>query len=80
MQMSKKEKLFKRLQQVPSDFTFHELTTLLNYYSFEKQKTNAGSHFKWKNTEKNITYSAPRKNPMKKIYLKQLLDILIIYF
>ena len=78
--MSKKEKLLERLGTLPNDFRFDELETLLNQFGFAQVKTNAGSHFKWKNQEKNILYAAPRKNPMKRIYLKQLLEILEIHF
>ena len=78
--MSKKEKLVKRLKGIPSDFTFSELETILNQFDFEMVKTNAGSHFKWRNIKENIVYVAPRKNPVKKIYLKQLVEILKIHF
>lgn len=78
--MSKKDKLLERLQSLPSDFRFEELQTLLQQLGFTQIKTNAGSHFKWKNMEKNILYAAPRKNPMKIIYLKQLIEIIEIHF
>ena len=78
--MSKKEKLFLKLKSLPNDFNFSELETLLKNFWFEKIKTNAWSHFKWIHRDKNVNFFAPRKNPMKKIYLKELLNILEIYF
>ena len=78
--MSKKEKLLQRLRILPNDFSFHEFETILEQFGFKQDRTNAGSHFKWRNEEKNIVYAAPRKNPMKRIYLKQFLEILDLYF
>jgi predicted RNA binding protein YcfA (HicA-like mRNA interferase family) len=78
--LSKKEKLFLRLRTIPSDFSFQELETILKQFGFKRKKTNAGSHFKWFHEDKNITYAAPRKNPMKKIYLKELVNILETHF
>lgn len=78
--MTKRQKLLDRLNTLPNDFTFNELEVILKQYGFIKVKTNAGSHFKWRNSEKNILYAAPRKNPIKKIYLKQLLEILLTHF
>lgn len=78
--MTKKDKILERLKNIPTDFSFSELESILWKFWFEKVKTNAWSHFKWVNKEKWISYFAPRKNPMKKIYLKQLLEILESYF
>jgi hypothetical protein len=78
--LSKKEKLLLRLKLIPSDFSFQELEVILKQFGFAHKKTNAGSHFKWFNERKNILYSAPRKNPVKKIYLKELVNILEIHF
>lgn len=74
--MSSKEKLFLKALQNPKNISYQELETLLKQFGFKKVKTNAGSHFKWRHTEKNITYFAPRRNPMKSIYVKQLTTIL----
>lgn len=78
--MMSKDKLFNRLKLLPNDFKFKELENILQSYWFKKIKTNTWSHMKWKNENKNITYMAPRKNPMKIIYLKQSLEILNLYF
>ena len=41
--MSKKEKLVKRLQSNPKDFTFDELVVLLNYLGYESVKAGKTS-------------------------------------
>lgn len=78
--MSKKEKLFRKVQRSPHNIQFHELETLLSQFGFEKVKTNAGSHMKWIHLEKNIEYGAPRKNPMKPVYIKRLVSVLETHF
>ena len=78
--MSKKEKLLKKAIDQSKDFKFEELNILLKHFGFKKIKTNTGSHFKWRNNEKCITYMAPRKNPVKIIYIKNLVKILKIHF
>lgn len=56
--MGKKEKLIKRLQSKPRDFTFAEAETLLGYFSFkrsDKGKTS-GSRVKFTSTEHGSFY------------------------
>ena len=52
--MSKKEKLIDRIQEVPKDFTFNELDTLLTYFGFEKSNKGktSGSRVKFYHSEK----------------------------
>jgi hypothetical protein len=78
--MPKGEKLLQKAEQNPKNVRFNELDTLLQQFGFEKIKTNAGSHFKWRNKEKLITYMCPRKNPVKSVYIKQLIKILKTHF
>ena len=74
--MSKKEKLLEKCILKPHDITFRELEALLRHFGFARLKTNAGSHFKWRNEEKVITYMVPRRNPVKPVYIKEFLLIL----
>lgn len=78
--MSKKEKLLQKAKENPHKIRFSELEALLKQHGFEQIPTNAGSHFKWRNYERDIMYSAPRKNPVKVIYIKRLLSLLETYF
>ena len=78
--MTKREKLLQKALKAPKDFRFQDLESLLRQFGFRKIKTNAGSHFKWRHTEKMITYMAPKKNPVKQIYIKNLLKLLKVHF
>jgi len=78
--LTKKDKLLNRLKLLPNDFTFKEFENILHQFGFKRVKTKAGSHFKWHNSKMNIIFAAPRKNPVKKIYLKQFIEVLNIHF
>lgn len=41
--MSKKEKLIRRLNMLPKDFTYEELEQLLKYYGYEKMRSGKTS-------------------------------------
>lgn len=77
--MSKKEKLLKRIQSVPKDFTYSEAKTLLaslGFYEDNKGKTS-GSRVKFvhKETKINIELHKPHKSgETLKIY--QIRDII----
>lgn len=76
--MSKKEKLLKRLKLKPSDFTYDELRTLLNYLGFvesNKGKTS-GSRviFLSDSSKKVIRLHKPHpSNVMKEYQIKQII-------
>ena len=80
--MSKKEKLIDRIQELPKDFTFNELDTLLTYFGFEhsnKGKTS-GSRVKFYHSEKQKQYLAHKPHPssiIKEKALKDIVDFLI---
>lgn len=78
--MTKKEKLLLKAIQNSKNIKVHELEVLLAQFDFKQIKTNAGSHLKWINHSKEITYMCPRKNPVKAIYIKQLIKILKLHF
>lgn len=78
--MTKHEKLLLKFILYPKNIQFHELETLLRQFGFHRIKTNAGSHMKWQNIQKDIRFSAPRKNPIKPAYIKKLIRMLNQYF
>ncbi len=74
--MSKHEKLLWKFIHNPQNIQFHELETLLGQFGFYRVKTNSGSHMKWYNPEKKLQYFAPRKNPVKPFYIKNLIELI----
>lgn len=79
--MSKKDKLLKRLKSKPTDFTYDELRTLLNYLGFienNKGKTS-GSAVKYINSvyNKEILLHKPHPgNLLKQYQIKLVINIL----
>lgn len=79
--MSKKDKLIKRLKSKPSDFTYEELKTLLNYFEFfeyNKGKTS-GSAVKFHNYKFNreiLLHKPHPENILKEYQIKQIINIL----
>lgn len=74
--MSKREKLLWKFIHNPKNIQFHELETLLAHFGFQRVKTNHGSHMKWHHDGKNLSFQAPRKNPVKEVYIKAFIRIL----
>src|SRR3989338_6688645 len=70
--LMKREKLLQKAIVQPHKIRFHELETLLKQYGYKRIKTNAGSHFKWFNAEKDLPFRCPYQNPIKPIYVKEL--------
>ena len=79
--MSKKEKLNKKLQSLPKDFTYAELESLLSQLGFvidNKGKTS-GSRIRFYNKELKVQYLAHKPHPtkvIKEIALKDILSFL----
>ena len=75
--MTNKEKLKRRILQLPKDFTFAELETTLFQLGFEldhKGKTS-GSRVRFYHKEKQIQYLAHKPHPQRIIKEKALKDI-----
>lgn len=75
--MTQVEKIKRRILQLPKDFTFAELETLLYQLGFEidnKGKTS-GSRVRFFNKERRIQYLAHRPHPKSIIKEKALKDI-----
>ena len=76
--MSRKEKLIRRLQSRPKDFTFDELVTLLGYFGFQQASAGntAGSRVEFRNAEgKIIKLHRPHPgNEFKPYLVRQIID------
>lgn len=79
--MTKKDKLLKRLLEVPKDFTFEELISIFTKYGFKigtKGKTS-GSRVEFYNKEMDVKYYAHKphpKNIVKPYVIKQVIEFL----
>jgi hypothetical protein len=69
--MSKKEKLLRRFQSRPTDFTWDELVSLLNGFNFKLDNSSGSSHCCFAlNTDpsKIIRTCRPHPTPVLKLY------------
>jgi predicted RNA binding protein YcfA (HicA-like mRNA interferase family) len=76
--MTQKGKLIVRIRQLPKDFTFSELETLLSQLGFvadNKGKTS-GSRIRFYHPEKKLQYLAHKPHPSNVIKPKALKDII----
>ncbi len=78
--MSKKDKLIQRFLELPSDFYYKEMVTLLSYFGFvevKKGKTS-GSRVKFQNKINTpIILHKPHPNGiMKRYQMKQIKEVL----
>lgn len=76
--MSKDEKLKKRFLELPSDFTFSELETLLSHLGYEKlnKGKTSGSRvlFKYSDGSPIMVHKPHPGNIVKQYALKQILE------
>ena len=75
--MTNKEKLKRRILQLPKDFTFEELETILFQLGFERDNKGktSGSRVRFYNREKHLQYLAHKPHPKSVIKEKALKDI-----
>ncbi|MBO6026635.1 MAG: type II toxin-antitoxin system HicA family toxin [Bacteroidales bacterium] len=75
--MTNKEKLKNRIRQLPKDFTFEELETILYQLGFERDNKGktSGSRVRFYNREKHLQYLAHKPHPQSIIKEKALKDI-----
>ena len=76
--MSRKEKLLKRLQSKPKDFTYDEATTLLEqlgFIEYNKGKTS-GSRVKLENKQLNIKIELHKPHPGNLLKEYQVLKLI----
>ena len=70
--MTKKEKLFKRLLELPKDLRFEELDKILVSVGYVLERTR-GSHAIYTKSGAN-TLTIPRKSPVKSYLIQQVLE------
>lgn len=76
IKMSRFLKLIARLRQSPKNIHWYEFWAVINYMRFQKIKSSGGSHCKWRHPTKGIVFVAPRSNPVRPVYVQQLLKII----
>ncbi len=78
--MSKKEKLIDRFLDIPSDFRYEEIVTLLKYFGFKEKKKgqSSGSRVKFQNNEgiPILLHKPHQRGIMKRYQLRQIREIL----
>lgn len=75
--MGRKEKLIRRFLQLPKDFTFDEIITLLGYFDYriDNKGTTSGSRVSFKNTKIGVSINIHKPHPgpvMKEWMMKQI--------
>lgn len=75
--MGRKEKLMRRFLQLPKDFTFDEIITLLGYFDYriDNKGTTSGSRVSFKNTKIGVSINIHKPHPspvMKEWMMKQI--------
>ncbi len=76
--MTRKEKLISRIRQLPKDFTFSELETLLTQLGFvvDNKGRTSGSRVRFYHPQMKLQYLAHKPHPVSVIKPKALKDIL----
>ena len=77
--MSKSEKLLKKLRENPTNVRFEVLDKVLQSYGFECRQPRSGSShyiYKLKTVRKTHIITVPFRKPLKKVYVKNALQIL----
>lgn len=82
--MSKNEKLIDKFRNIPKDFTWEELTKILNHFSFFEIKAKGktgGSLVKFANKEKRIInlHKPHPGNIVKRYVINQILEKLTLW-
>ncbi len=79
--MAKIEKLIERFLSVPKDFTWEELTKLLNFFGYTEQTggISGGSRRKYINANSKhviIAHKPHPKNLIKRYLIEQIINVL----
>lgn len=73
--MSKRDKLIQKLKRNPNNVRFETVQELLLYFGFKQHQPSGGSsHFTF--LYKTTIITIPKHKPLKKIYVKHILEIL----
>lgn len=74
--MSKKDKLISRLLELPKDFTYEEMISLLKCFCYELKQSNTGSGVKFVKNNSNEVINFHRPHPgnhLKRYVLEQVI-------
>ena len=73
--MSQWEKLLDRICSLSRDLRFDEIQRILEYYGYEMRNPRSGSSHSTFRKEGCSPITIPRHEPIKKIYVKMVKDI-----
>ena len=69
------EKIIEKMKNQPNGIRFSEIEKVLNYLEYYETRQK-GSHKRFKNKEKQESITLPEQNPIKAVYVKQILEML----
>jgi len=69
------EKIIEKMKSQPNGVRFAEAEKVLNYLKYYETRQR-GSHKRFKNEESQETMTIPEQNPLKAVYIKQILEML----
>ncbi len=67
------KKIIDKMNRQPNNISFDDAIRVLEYYGFKVAGVK-GSHHRFKNDEGCI-FILPRKNPLKAVYIKQIIKM-----
>ena len=69
------EKIIEKMKNQPYGVRFAEAERVLNHIGFYETRQK-GSHKRFKNAETQESITIPEQNPLKAVYIKQILEML----
>ncbi len=73
--MSSVKKIIEKMKTQPSGIKFSDVEKILNYMDFYETRQK-GSHKRFKNKTTKETLTLPVQNPLKAVYVRQILRLL----
>lgn len=73
--MSRRQKLFERIETNPTNISYSQLRTLIESFGYELRSGGKGSH-RWFTKTGCPPIHFPQKNPLGEVYVKKVLKIL----
>lgn len=77
IKLSRRDKLVNRLLQIPKDFTFDEMISLLSYFGYEMKQGGTGSGVKFIKEGSNEVINFHKPHPggvLKRYILQQVIE------
>jgi len=68
------EKIIEKMKNQPNGIRFAEAEKVLNYLDYYETRQK-GSHKRFKNEENQESITMPEQNPLKIVYVKQILNM-----